>query len=126
MDANQIFQKSRQAQEILRRALDRADVITACSGKTLRDGEEFYGKPFGDRGRVIFNGVNLADFGPSMTNDQRSMSNTTKELGVRSEELEGSDGGGGGGSRRAESRIQNLAFRREYGCCANGKRSASK
>ena len=94
MDANQIFQKSRQAQEILRRALDRADVITACSGKTLRDGEEFYGKPFGDRGRVIFNGVNLADFGPSMTNDQRSMSNTTKELGVRSEELEGSDGGG--------------------------------
>ena len=62
MDANQIFQKSSQAQEILRRSLDRADVITACSGKTLRDAEEFYGKPFGDRGRVIFNGVNLADF----------------------------------------------------------------
>ena len=70
MDANQIFQKSRQAQEILRRALDQADVITACSGKTLRDGEEFYGKPFGERGRVIFNGVNMADFGPSMSNDQ--------------------------------------------------------
>ena len=62
MDANQIFQKSPQAQEILRRALDRAQVITGCSGKTLRDGEEFYGKPFGDHGRVIFNGVNLADF----------------------------------------------------------------
>ncbi len=76
MDANQIFQKSPQAQEILRRALDRAQVITGCSGKTLRDGEEFYGRPFEERGRVIFNGVNLADFGPSMSNDQRSMSNT--------------------------------------------------
>jgi len=75
MDANQIFQKSPQAQEILRRALDKAQVITGCSGKTLRDGEEFYGKPFGDRGRVIFNGVNLADFGSSMSNDQRSMNN---------------------------------------------------
>jgi glycosyltransferase involved in cell wall biosynthesis len=62
MDANQIFQKSPQAQEILRRALDQAQVITGCSAKTLRDGEEFYGRPFGDRGRVIFNGVNLADF----------------------------------------------------------------
>ncbi len=62
MDANQVFEKSSQAREILRRSLDQADVITACSGKTLRDAEEFYGKPFGDRGRVIFNGVNLADF----------------------------------------------------------------
>ncbi len=76
MDANQIFQKSPQAQRILRRALDQAQVITGCSAKTLRDGEEFYGKPFGQRGRVIFNGVNLEDFGPSMGNDQRSMSNT--------------------------------------------------
>ena len=95
MDANQIFQKSSQAQETLRRALDRADVITACSGKTLRDGEEFYGKPFGERGRVIFNGVNLGEFGALRFNDQRSMTNTTKELGVRSEELEGRDGGDG-------------------------------
>ncbi len=62
MDANQVFEKSAQAREILRRSLDRADVITACSGKTLRDGEEFYGKPFGERGRVIFNGVNLGEF----------------------------------------------------------------
>ena len=78
MDANQIFQKSPQAREILRQSLDRADVITACSGKTLRDGEEFYGKPFGDRGRVIFNGVNLADFAALRFNDQRSMINDQK------------------------------------------------
>ena len=105
MDANQIFQKSPQAQRILRRALDQAQVITGCSAKTLRDGEEFYGKPFGQRGRVIFNGVNLEDFGPSMGNDQRSMSNTEgtadpqitqisqinngKKLEVRSSKLEG-------------------------------------
>ena len=73
MDANQIFQKSAQARDILRKALDNANVITGCSGKTLRDGEEFYGKPFGDRGRVIFNGVNLADFAaaPARVKDQK-------------------------------------------------------
>jgi glycosyltransferase involved in cell wall biosynthesis len=76
MDANQIFQKSPQAREILRQSLDQADVITACSGKTLRDGEEFYGKPFGDRGRVIFNGVNLAEFGASMNTDHGSRTKT--------------------------------------------------
>ena len=71
MDANQIFQKSPQAQRILRRALDQAQVITGCSAKTLRDGEEFYGKPFGQRGRVIFNGVNLEDFADHDDSPQR-------------------------------------------------------
>ena len=62
MDANQIFQKSPQAQGILRRALDQAQVITGCSAKTLRDGEEFYGHPLKEKARVIFNGVNFSEF----------------------------------------------------------------
>ncbi|MGC9260983.1 MAG: glycosyltransferase family 4 protein [Phycisphaerae bacterium] len=89
MDANQIFQKSPQAQEILRRSLDRADLVTACSGKTLRDGEEFYGKPFGDRGRVVFNGVNLADFATSTNNEQRTTNNGDGGFTTKTQRHEG-------------------------------------
>jgi glycogen(starch) synthase len=62
MDAGGLFQKSRFAQSLLRTALDEADVITGCSGKTLADAEKFYGKPFGDRARVIFNAATGDDF----------------------------------------------------------------
>lgn len=62
MDAGGLFQKSKFAQSLLRRALTEAELITACSGKTLSDAEEFYGQSFGDRGRVIFNGASLTDF----------------------------------------------------------------
>ncbi|MEO5953569.1 MAG: glycosyltransferase family 4 protein, partial [Chloroflexia bacterium] len=63
MDAGQLFQKSRFAQSLLRRALDEADLITGCSAKTLFDAEAFYGESFGDRARVIFNGAAITDFG---------------------------------------------------------------
>ncbi|MCL5945319.1 MAG: glycosyltransferase [Planctomycetes bacterium] len=113
MDANQIFQKSPQAQEILRRALDQAQVITACSAKTLRDGEEFYGKPFGDRGRVIFNGVNLADFvaapevtrlagqgaGRGLDGDDHHKDTTTRRGGGNHKEVAEGYGDGDGGLR---------------------------
>jgi glycosyltransferase involved in cell wall biosynthesis len=62
MDATQVFQKSKFAQSLMRRALTEADAITGCSAQTVRDAEEFYGKPFGDRARVIMNGVTLTDF----------------------------------------------------------------
>lgn len=62
MDATQLFQRSPFARNLLRHVLDRADVITACSRKTLEDGEAFYEKPFGSRGRVVFNGANIQDF----------------------------------------------------------------
>ena len=75
MDANQIFQKSPQAQNILRRAMDKAQVVTACSAKTLRDGEEFYGKALGEKTRVVFNGVNLRAFAPPTNDDQRTTNN---------------------------------------------------
>jgi glycogen synthase len=66
MDASQIFQRSQFARNLLRRTLNEADVITACSGKTLEDGEAFYGKSFGKRGRVIFNAANTQDFEASV------------------------------------------------------------
>ena len=62
MDANQIFQKSPQAQGLLRTVLRRADEITACSQRTLRDAEEFFGQPFKEKACVIFNGVNFDEF----------------------------------------------------------------
>lgn len=62
MDAAQIFQRSELARSVLREALTEADVITACSDKTLKDGEDFYGRPFGERGRVIFNAARVDEF----------------------------------------------------------------
>lgn len=62
MDAGQVYQRSEFARSLMRRALTEADAITGCSAQTVKDAEEFYGKPFGDRARVIMNGVTLADF----------------------------------------------------------------
>lgn len=62
MDATQLYQRSELARKTLREALDSSDAITVCSGKTLADAEEFYGKPFGDKARVVFNGVNVEEF----------------------------------------------------------------
>jgi len=62
MDAGGLFQRSEFAQRLLRRVLDTAEVITACSARTLADAEDFYGSSFGDRGRVIFNAANTQDF----------------------------------------------------------------
>ena len=57
MDATGLFQRSRFAQGLMRRALTEADAVTACSLKTLRDAEAFLGRPLGPRGSVIYNGI---------------------------------------------------------------------
>ena len=62
MDAGGLFQRSAFARALMRDALDRADLITACSQQTLTEAEQFYGAPFGDRGRVIYNGIRLDEF----------------------------------------------------------------
>ncbi len=62
MDATQLYQRSEAARRIMRNALTDADAITACSGQTLREAEEFMGAPFGERGRVVYNGIRLRDF----------------------------------------------------------------
>lgn len=66
MDANGIYQRPGGAQRRMFRALDQADAITACSNQTLGEAERFYvergGEAFGDRGRVIYNGIDLKSF----------------------------------------------------------------
>lgn len=66
MDANGIYQHPGGGQRRMFRALDQADAITGCSNQTLREAETFYtkrgGEAFGDRGQVIYNGIDLEAF----------------------------------------------------------------
>lgn len=62
MDATQLFQRSPQARQMMRNALENADAITGCSGQTVAEAQDFYGQPFGERARVVYNGIRLADF----------------------------------------------------------------
>lgn len=62
MDATQLFQRSPQARQMMRDALENADAITGCSGQTVSEAQEFFEQPFGDRARTVYNGIRLADF----------------------------------------------------------------
>lgn len=62
MDPDQVFRRYSFVRSLLHRSLAAADVITACSKRTLDDAERFHGRPFGDRARVIFNGASPEDF----------------------------------------------------------------
>ena len=62
MDATQLYQRSEGARQIMRDSLTAAHAITACSTQTLEEAQEFLGQPFGERGRVIYNGIRLKDF----------------------------------------------------------------
>jgi len=62
MDATGLFERSAFARETMRAALREADMITACSGQTLAEAEEFFGRPFGAGARVVRNGIRVLDF----------------------------------------------------------------
>lgn len=62
MDATALFQRSAQARETLRDAMTQADIVTACSAKTLDDAEEFLPLDVGAKGRVVFNAALVEDF----------------------------------------------------------------
>ncbi|HVX83179.1 MAG TPA: glycosyltransferase family 4 protein [Phycisphaerae bacterium] len=68
MDANRTFQRSAFARKLLHHLLDRADLITACSQKTLDDAQAFHAgrntasPSLADRSAVIFNGAAINDF----------------------------------------------------------------
>jgi glycosyltransferase involved in cell wall biosynthesis len=62
MDASGLYERSERARALLRETLTEADAITGVSRKTLSDVETFYGRPFGEKGHVIYNGANLDDF----------------------------------------------------------------
>ena len=62
MDAGKLYERSSLINQVLRDLLAQAGAITACSQNTLDDIQSFYGQPFGERGRVIYNGIRLEDF----------------------------------------------------------------
>lgn len=62
MDASKMYQRDDAARTLLTTLAERADAFTACSRKTLSDAEAYLGIKFGERGHVIFNGTNVAQF----------------------------------------------------------------
>jgi glycosyltransferase involved in cell wall biosynthesis len=62
MDATDIYSRSRLLRHTLRLLLDRADVVTACSRATLSEAEIWAKTALGDRGLVVYNGVDNNEF----------------------------------------------------------------
>ena len=62
MDAHQVYQRSRFLRWLLRRLLRHADAVTACSTQTLTEAEQAMRIETGERGTVIYNGVDLEEF----------------------------------------------------------------
>ncbi len=62
MDTHQLYQRSRLLPRLLRHLLRHADAVTACSGQTLLEAETLLGVQTGERGSVIYNGVDLTEF----------------------------------------------------------------
>lgn len=63
MDAGRLYERSPFMNGVLRKLLDEADYVTACSRDTLEDLERYRGEAFGARGAVVYNGIRLEDFG---------------------------------------------------------------
>jgi glycosyltransferase involved in cell wall biosynthesis len=61
MDESRSFQRDPHMMELLRAAGEQADLVTACSAKTLLDLEHFLGHPLA-RARVIHNGADVRAF----------------------------------------------------------------
>jgi len=61
MDASGVYSRSTALPGLLRRLLADADAVTACSRHTLSEAESFTGVALGQRGRVIPNGVCVAE-----------------------------------------------------------------
>lgn len=62
IDVGRLYQTSPFANRILRQLLAEADAVTACSKASLDDMEQYWGKPLGARGRVVYNGIAVGDF----------------------------------------------------------------
>ena len=62
MDTNQLYQRSWLLRRLLHHLLRHADGVTACSRHTLEEAETIMGVKIGERGSVIFNGVDLDEF----------------------------------------------------------------
>jgi glycosyltransferase involved in cell wall biosynthesis len=61
MDASQAFQRDAIMADVLQRAMEGADLVTACSAKTLADVERFLGHELAGA-QVIYNGADVRAF----------------------------------------------------------------
>jgi len=61
MDTDQVYQRSSMLRRLLRHLLRTADAVTACSRQTLDEAEAAMGVRTGERGSVVFNGVDLEE-----------------------------------------------------------------
>lgn len=66
-DASNRYERDPRLRDRWRRLIDRAAVVTAPSAFTLAEGEGAYGMAFGERGRVIRNGVDMELFAGERT-----------------------------------------------------------
>lgn len=62
MDAGKLYQKSFAANWTLKKLLQRADYVTACSAQTLDDAKQFAGFSLDDKSRPVYNGIDLSEF----------------------------------------------------------------
>lgn len=62
MDATGVYERSAFLNATLRGLLACGDALSACSRDTLDDLERYFGQPFGDRARVVYNGIAAQDF----------------------------------------------------------------
>lgn len=62
MDATGVYDRSAFLNATLRDLLARGDALSACSRDTLDDLERYFGQPFGERARVVYNGISAGDF----------------------------------------------------------------
>ena len=71
MDATGVYERSAFLNATLRGLLACGDALSACSRDTLDDLERYFGQPFGDRARVVYNGISAQDFDdPAVTPHQ--------------------------------------------------------
>jgi glycosyltransferase involved in cell wall biosynthesis len=62
MDAGRLYEHSKFMNTVLKQLLAEGEHVTACSANTLNDLATYRGEPFGARGEVVYNGIQLADF----------------------------------------------------------------
>jgi glycogen synthase len=63
MDANHTFERSAQARHMVRRALERADIVTGCSRYVVSELDRFSQGRHSTKMRVIYNGIDLEECG---------------------------------------------------------------
>ena len=79
MDATGLYQRSPSARVILRKCLESAAAVTACSRQTLEELRKFNGGAFNCAARTVYNGILLEEFTKSDQTDQADQTDPTDQ-----------------------------------------------